>query len=55
MKGKTLTKKTLIRKIMQGINEQGWNLVSGGCGRSESEMVKLLIEYIERSTDIEIK
>ena len=50
MKNKILTQKTIINKIFEGIEKQGWKIV--GIGGSRGDMVKPLVEYIEKNTDI---
>jgi hypothetical protein len=54
MKSKLLTRKTIIDKILLGINNQD-RVLTRGKGGSLNEMIEPLIKYIEKNTDIEVK
>lgn len=54
MKSKILTKKTIKNKILQGINNLGYNITANYDDKTLNETIEPLIKYIERNTDIEI-
>jgi hypothetical protein len=52
MKSKVLTKKTILNKVLQGINDSKLQLF-GKCD-SLDDIIEPLVKYIERNTDIEV-
>ena len=52
MKSKVLTKKTIIKKIHEGLSKEDVSIME--IGVNMNNVIEPLIEYIEKETDIEV-